>query len=177
MRICNSESKLPETWVTGIAPYVFIGVSLLCWTLDSQVCPTWLSFCLPSFFSEVFFWYDFVWSLLRQTFKECSRHPLHCCTSLFTPSSMFMEYCRVRKIQVGKEFWAVLDSASEVALQLVYSPANTAQDEAGLCSKDALLAHVQLIHQVGALCPSVSPGNGNKIHALFTLFAWNSVVN
>lgn len=55
---------------------------------------------------------------------------------------------------MGKEFCAVLDAVSEIALQLVYSPANIAQDEAGLCSKGTLLAHVQLIYQVGALWAS-----------------------
>lgn len=68
-----------------------------------------------------------------------------------------------------------LDVISQVALQLVCSPANTAQDEAGLCSKGTLLARVQLIHQTGALCPSVLPGHGIKIHALFTRIAWNSL--
>lgn len=114
-----------------------------------------MTFCLPSsFFSDTFFWYDFGLVFVEANVQDLLSTPLYGCTSLFTPSSIFIEYCRVRTIQVGKDFWAVLDVISETALQLVYSPANTAQDETGLCSKGTLLAHIQLIYQVDALCPS-----------------------
>lgn len=76
MRICISdEFKLPDICITGRAPYFFTGVSILCWTLDSQVHPTWLSVCLLCSFQIHFSDMALVWSLLRQMFKGCSWHP------------------------------------------------------------------------------------------------------
>lgn len=133
------------------------------------------TFCLPLFFWDAIFWYDFGLVIVEANVQRLLSTPLPCCTCLVAPSSVFPEYCRVRTLQLGKEFWAVTDAISEIALQLVYSPANTAQDEAGLCPKGTLLARVQLIYLVGALCASVLLGKANKIHALFTHSAWNSL--
>lgn len=67
--------KLPDTRITGIAPHFFTGVSLLCWTWDSQVHPTWFSVCLLHSFQIRFSDRTLVWSLLRQMFKDHSQHP------------------------------------------------------------------------------------------------------
>lgn len=138
--------------------------------------------CIPHDFLSAFFilfryifliqlWFGHCWG-------KCSKIALNILKLLHLP--VHTKFCvyrvwHVRKIQVWEEFWAALNELSETALQLAYSPAHTAQDEAALYPKGTLLAHVQIICQVGALCPSVLPGKGNKIHAFFTHFAWHSL--
>lgn len=124
--------------------------------------PTRLSVCLLCYFQIYFS--DMTLVIVEANVQRLLSTPLLCCVCLLAPSSVFIEYCRVRTLQVGKELWAALAAISEIALQLVYSPAKEAQDKAGLCplqgKRGTLLAHVQLIYQVSALCPSVLPGKG-----------------